>query len=138
MAVTDLPLFSMLKTRMHWLEQRQKLLAENVANSNTPNYRGRDLKQLDFKSTLEASLGSAGTGSAGMMSVTQPGHLRGGSGTRGFDVNPSGGFETTPSQNSVVLEDEMMKVAQTQLDHQTAISLYQRGVGMIKTALGKA
>lgn len=144
MAITDLPLFSMLKTRMHWLEQRQKLLAENVANSNTPNYRGRDLKQLDFKSTLEASLGSANVGSAGInsasvgMSVTQAGHLRGGSGTRGFDINPSGGFETTPSQNSVVLEDEMMKVAQTQLDHQTAISLYQRGVGMIKTALGKA
>ncbi len=159
MAITDLPLFSMLKTRMHWLEQRQKLLAENVANSNTPNYRARDLKQLDFKSTLEASLGSANRGSTGMgstgmgstgmgsagitsasvgMSVTQAGHLRGGSGTRGFDINPSGGFETTPSQNSVVLEDEMMKVAQTQLDHQTAISLYQRGVGMIKTALGKA
>jgi flagellar basal-body rod protein FlgB len=154
MAITDLPLFSMLKTRMHWLEQRQKLLAENVANANTPNYRGRDLKQLDFKSTLDASLGSAGMNSAGVnsagaslarinsasvgMSTTQPGHLRGGSGTRGFDVNPSGGFETTPSQNSVVLEDEMMKVAQTQLDHQTAISLYQRGVGMIKTALGKA
>ena len=149
MAITDLPLFSMLKTRMHWLEQRQKLLAENVANANTPNYRGRDLKQLDFKRTLDASLGSAAMGSAGIgpasmnsasvgMSATQPGHLRGGSGTRGFDVNPSGGFETTPSQNSVVLEDEMMKVAQTQLDHQTAISLYQRGVGMIKTALGKA
>jgi flagellar basal-body rod protein FlgB len=154
MAITDLPLFSMLKTRMHWLEQRQKLLAENVANSNTPNYRARDLKQLDFKSTLEASLGSANRGSTGMgstgmgsagitsasvgMSVTQAGHLRGGSGTRGFDINPSGGFETTPSQNSVVLEDEMMKVAQTQLDHQTAISLYQRGVGMNKTALGKA
>jgi flagellar basal-body rod protein FlgB len=154
MAITDLPLFSMLKTRMHWLEQRQKLLAENVANANTPNYRGRDLKQLDFKSTLEASLGAAGMNPANMsrasvipasmnsasigMSATQPGHLQGGSGTRGFDVNPSGGFETTPSQNSVVLEDEMMKVAQTQLDHQTAISLYQRGVGMIKTALGKA
>ena len=134
MAMTDLPLFSMLKTRMHWLEQRQKLLAENVANSNTPNYRARDLKQLDFKTTLEASLGSAGVG----LSVTQPGHLPGGSGTRGFDPNPAGGFETSPSQNSVVLEDEMMKVAQTQLDHQTAISLYQRGVGMIKTALGKS
>jgi hypothetical protein len=32
----------------------------------------------------------------------------------------------------------MMKVAQTQLDHQTAISLYTRGLGMIKTALGKS
>ncbi len=125
MAVTDLPLFSMLKTRMRWLEERQKLLAENVANANTPNYRARDLKQLDFRSELEASLAPASSG----LAVTQPGHIAGSTGTRGF--------ETSPSQNSVVLEDEMMKVAQTQLDHQTAISLYQRGIGMIKTALGK-
>lgn len=133
MAVTDLPLFSMLKTRMRWLEERQKLLAENVANANTPNYRARDLKQLDFRTELEASLSSARG-----LSVTQPGHIGGATGTRGFDQNPAGGFETSPSQNSVVLEDEMMKVAQTQLDHQTAISLYQRSIGMIKTALGKS
>jgi flagellar basal-body rod protein FlgB len=134
MAVTDLPLFSMLKTRMRWLEERQKLLAENVANANTPNYRARDLKQLDFRTQLEASLSTSRAG----LSVTQPGHIRGATGTRGFDQNPAGGFETSPSQNSVVLEDEMMKVAQTQLDHQTAISLYQRSIGMIKTALGKS
>lgn len=133
MAVTDLPLFSMLKTRMRWLEERQKLLAENVANANTPNYRARDLKQLDFRTQLEASLSTSHAG----LSVTQPGHIGGATGTRGFDQNPAGGFETSPSQNSVVLEDEMMKVAQTQLDHQTAISLYQRSIGMIKTALGK-
>jgi flagellar basal-body rod protein FlgB len=133
MAVTDLPLFSMLKTRMRWLEERQKLLAENVANANTPNYRARDLKQLDFRSELEASLAPSHIS----LRVTEPGHIAGASGTRGFEQARSGGFETTPSENSVVLEDEMMKVAQTQLDHQTAISLYQRSIGMIKTALGK-
>jgi len=133
MAVTDLPLFSMLKTRMHWLEDRQKLLAENVANANTPHYRARDLKQLDFRGELEVSL------AGGLpLRTTGPGHVGASNGTRGFDQAASGGFETTPSQNSVVLEDEMMKVAQTQLDHQTAISLYQRGIGMIKTALGKS
>jgi flagellar basal-body rod protein FlgB len=133
MAVTDLPLFSMLKTRMRWLEERQKLLAENVANANTPSYSARDLKQLDFRSELEASLSP----SALHMTTTQPGHVGASPSTRGFDANPAGGFETSPSGNSVVLEDEMMKVAQTQLDHQTAISLYTRGLGMIKTALGK-
>lgn len=133
MAVTDLPLFSMLKTRMRWLEERQKLLAENVANANTPNYSARDLKQLDFRGELEASLST----SALHMTATQPGHIGASPGTRGFEQNPAGGFETSPSGNSVVLEDEMMKVAQTQLDHQTAISLYTRGLGMIKTALGK-
>jgi flagellar basal-body rod protein FlgB len=133
MAITDLPLFSMLKTRMHWLEERQKLLAENVANANTPDYKARDLKQLDFRTQLEASLGPSTIG----LATTQPGHIQGSVGTRGFEERKAGGFETTPMQNSVVLEDEMMKVAQTQLDHQTAISLYQRGIGMIKTALGK-
>jgi flagellar basal-body rod protein FlgB len=130
MAITDLPLFSMLKTRMRWLEERQKVLAENVANANTPSYQGHDLKQLDFRGQLEASLTPASL----TMSVTQPGHI---GGATGFGPNPSGGFENAPGQGTVILEDEMMKVAQTQLDHQTAISLYTRGLGMIKTAIGK-
>lgn len=134
MAVTDLPLFSVLKTRMRWLEERQKVLAENVANSDTPHYRARDLQQLDFKSTLDASL----QGSI-HLTATQPGHIAGAaSDASAFPQGPRGGFETKPSGNAVVLEEEMMKVAQTQLDHQTAISLYTRGIGLIKTALGKA
>ena len=133
MAVTDLPLFSMLKTRMRWLEERQKLLAENVANSNTPNYRARDLKQLDFRSELEASLSTSHLG----LSVTQPGHIGGATGARGFDQNPAGGFETSPSQNSVVLEDEMMKVAANQMDFAAASSLYSKSLHLLKTAIGK-
>ena len=48
MAITDLPLFSMLRTRMQWHQERQRLLSENVANSDTPNYRPRDLAPLQF------------------------------------------------------------------------------------------
>jgi len=133
MSVTDLPLFSMLKNRMRWLEERQKVLAENVANSDTPRYRARDLKQLDFKAALDAV-----SQSAVRMTATQPGHVTGSSGdSTSFPQGPRGGFETRPSGNAVVLEEEMMKVAQTQMDHQTATSLYARGLGMIKTALGK-
>lgn len=133
MPVTDLPLFSVLKNRMRWLEERQKVLAENIANSDTPHYRARDLKQLDFKSTLDASLQGPVR-----LAATQPGHIAGGSSdATNFPQGPRGGYETTPSGNAVVLEEEMMKVAQTQLDHQTAISLYTRGLGMIKIALGR-
>lgn len=134
MAVTDLPLFSVLKNRMRWLEERQKVLAENIANSDTPNYKARDLKQLDFKSTLEASMQGPVR-----LAATQPGHISGASAdATDFPQGRRGAFETKPSGNAVVLEEEMMKVAQTQLDHQTAISLYTRGLGMIKTALGKS
>jgi flagellar basal-body rod protein FlgB len=132
MPVTDLPLFAMLKTRMYWLEERQKLLAENVANADTAGYRGRDLKQLDFNATLR----SAATVT---LAATAPGHLRGAAGSEAtrFAAERGGGFETTPRGNAVTLEDEMLKVAQNQMDHQAATALYSRGLGMIKAALGR-
>lgn len=131
MAVTDLPLFSMLKTRMYWLEERQRVLAENVANADTPGFRGRDLKQLDFHDMLRTAGGAGGV----TLAATALGHIQTGGGK--FAVEGRGGFETTPRGNAVVLEDEMLKVAQTQMDHQAATALYARGVGLIKTALGR-
>ena len=130
MPVTDLPLFSMLKTRMYWLNERQKVLAENVANADTPGFRGRDLKQLDFHEALRS------TGDV-KLATTAPGHIGGSSGTSQFPMDNRGGFETTPRGNAVVLEDEMMKVAQTQMDYQAATALYSRSLGLIKTALGR-
>ena len=131
MSVTDLPLFSMLKSRMYWLEARQKVLAENVANADTPGFRGADLKQLDFHDALQAT----GAGNV-TLATTTPGHIAGTSGGK-FAVDARGGFETTPRGNAVVLEDEMLKVAQNQMDHQAATALYARGIGLIKTALGR-
>ncbi|HEX5777302.1 MAG TPA: flagellar basal body rod protein FlgB [Xanthobacteraceae bacterium] len=130
MPVTDLPLFSMLKTRMYWLNERQKVLAENVANADTPGFRGRDLKQLDFHEALRS------TGEV-KLATTAPGHIGGSTGTSQFPMDNRGGFETTPRGNAVVLEDEMMKVAQTQMDYQAATALYSRSLGLIKTALGR-
>jgi flagellar basal-body rod protein FlgB len=54
-----------------------------------------------------------------------------------FANDARGGLETTPLGNAVVLEDEMLKVAQTQMDHQAATALYSRGLGLLKTALGR-
>jgi len=129
MPVTDLPLFSALKHRMYWLEERQRVLAENVANADTPGYRGHDLKQLDFHEALKSS-------SAVTLATTAPGHIAGSQADR-FPVDGRGGFETTPRGNAVALEDEMMKVAQTQMDHQAVTALYSRGLGLIKTAVGR-
>ena len=132
MSVADLPLFSVLKTRMRWLEERQKVLAENVANADTPRYRARDLKQLDFNAELNATMPRV------ELAATAPGHIAApAGGATSFQQTPSGSFETKPSGNAVVLEEEMMKVAQTQMDHQTVTSLYARGLALLKTAIGK-
>jgi flagellar basal-body rod protein FlgB len=131
MAVTELPLFSMLKTRMRWLETRQRLLAENVANAETPNYRGKDLRPQDFTRQLQAA-------TSVQMVSTNTGHLAGVTQTDpNFQTDRSQAFEVSPRGNSVSLEEEMMRIAQNQIDHQTAATLYSRSLGLIKTAIGK-
>jgi flagellar basal-body rod protein FlgB len=133
MAISDIPILSMLRTRMNWHQERQKVLADNVANSDTPNFQPRDL--------VEPKMGAAASRSplSLILARTDPGHLgadAAGSGS-GFATNRSGGFEIKPAGNAVSLEDQMMKVAANQMDYQAATTLYSRSLGLIKTALGR-
>jgi flagellar basal-body rod protein FlgB len=132
MAISDLPIFSMLRTRMNWHQERQRLLAQNVANADTPGYRPRDLTPLDFGRQVQQASGQL------QLALTAPGHLTSGGATGGsFGVERSGKYDVKPMGNAVNLEDEMMKVAANQMDHQAAISLYSRSMGLLKTAIGK-
>lgn len=130
MAISNIPLFSMLRTRMQWHQERQRVLAENVANADTPRFQPRDLAPPNFDRRRPAGteLGLTRTSSA---------HLVGGAGGTQFQLARNGGFEARPSGNAVSLEDEMMKVANNQMDYQAATSLYTRGLGMLKTAIGR-
>jgi len=58
MELRDLPLLTMLRERMTWLNQRQDTLSQNVANADTPRYVARDLKDLEFD-RLVATPGAA-------------------------------------------------------------------------------
>ena len=131
MSLTDLPMLGMLKTRMRWLKSRQKVLSENVANAETPGYRQRDLRALRF-----SELVAGGAETAVTPSRTNAMHLTAGSADDArFDARSERTFETTPDGNSVVLEDEMMKVAETQQDFQLATMLYSKSLGLLKMAV---
>ena len=131
MAISDLPIFSMLRTRMNWHQERQRLLAENVANADTPQYRPRDLAPLDFGRQVQQASGQL------QLALTSPSHLSGPSATGAFATERPGKYDVRPAGNAVNLEDEMMKVAANQMDHQAAISLYSRSMGLLKTAIGR-
>ena len=133
MTISNIPLFAMLRTRMQWHQDRQRILAENVANADTPNFQPRDLAppKLDPKRPAPAAL-SVG------LARTSPAHLAGSAAAAGsFQLDRSSAFEARPSGNAVSLEDEMMKVANNQMDYQAATALYTRGLGMIRSALGR-
>jgi flagellar basal-body rod protein FlgB len=135
MAITDIPILSMLRMRLEWSQARQKVLAENVANSDTPNFRARDLAPLKFEAPAE---GSPATVSTVALSRTEGGHIAGfGSATSPFRAQKTD-YEVRPTGNAVNLEDQMMKVAANNMDYQAATAVYTRSLRLIKTALGKA
>jgi flagellar basal-body rod protein FlgB len=69
---------------------------------------------------------------------TSPAHLASSDpGAGQFDLQGGGPFEVVPTGNGVNIEDEMMKVASNQMDFQAATALYTRGLGLIKTAIGR-
>lgn len=134
MAFGDLKLVGLLKTSMHWHEARQHLLAENVANADTPSYRPKDLKPPQFEAELAEHIPSLRVARTNTMHLASAAQAVGGD---RFRPDEDGGWEQTPGGNAVVLEEEMMKVAANQFDFQLASSLYSKSLGLIRTALGR-
>lgn len=128
MAISDIPIFSMLRTRMQWHQERQRVLAENVSNADTPQFRPRDLAPPSFD--------RSSTPQTVTLARTDPAHMAGlGGGERFRGRNEQ--FAVRPTGNAVHLEDEMLKVATNQMDYQAATQLYSRSLAMLKTAIGK-
>ncbi|WP_040617249.1 flagellar basal body rod protein FlgB [Roseibium sp. TrichSKD4] len=132
MAISDIPLFQALKSKMQWHQVRQGVLSENVANADTPRYSAREVTAFSFADHVGLAQSGLST------SVTKVGHISG-SAAPGVasKAEERDMFEVTPSGNNVVLEEQMMKVTQNQMDYQAATTLYSRGLGLIRTALSR-
>src|SRR5215472_17570022 len=109
MNLDSIPLFSMLKSRLGYENQRQKLIGQNVANADTPGFSPQDLKAF----TVPASMGGPGGDLQMAPTTTAPGHMS------SLPMKPNSQFkvitaadsETTLDGNQVVLEDEMAKMS---------------------------
>lgn len=134
--IGNLQIFTLLKSRMQWHQARQTVIAENIANANTPGYEAKTLSEPDFKSILERQ--HSGRSSAASLRQTNGKHMQGLQGDTDLGVAEAvGDWEVTPSGNSVVLEEQMMKLAENQLDYQTVTSLYAKSIKLMKLAVGK-
>ncbi|MBZ0218575.1 MAG: flagellar basal body rod protein FlgB [Fimbriimonadaceae bacterium] len=134
MATTGLNVLSALKTKMLWHQGRQNLLAENIANADTPGFRARDLNAPDFADLLNrSSAAMIGPGPAQHSFLTNTSQ----STQPDFQQTDGTDWEVTPEGNAVVLEEQMMKVAENQMDYQMATTLYSRSLGLLRTAIGR-
>lgn len=131
MDMSKLAVFRMTTGKMSWLAERQRVLSQNVANSDTPQYKPRDLKPVDFRKLVERN-------SIVDLSRTHRSHFAVGAESQKFQVEKSKDpYETSPDGNAVVLEEQLIKAAKTTADYELMTSLYRKHAGMLKIALGK-
>jgi flagellar basal-body rod protein FlgB len=120
-------LFDLADQRLAHIGRRQEVLAQNIANADTPGWRARDLKS--FSEILARGTG----GVAPWRTVSR--HL---APTRG--AGPQGhaqSGERAPDGNSVALDTELAKVADTESSHSLVTGLYQKYLAMFRTAAGR-
>jgi flagellar basal-body rod protein FlgB len=133
MDISNIPFFELINRRLAWLSQRQDVLADNVANADTPGFKARDLKEPSFSDLL-----SGGASDPRRPAATQPGHIGGSVREAAFQLIDDPDVKQSLNGNAVDMEGEMMKVSKTGIDYQFAISLYRKQIGFIKTALGRS
>lgn len=134
MDLSSLAVFQAMGAKMSFLSTRQGVIAQNVANSDTPGYRPRDLKEVDFGAVLKNVTGSQKV----RMEQTSSGHITPGGMLGKEDIRKVRmTYEVSPSDNGVILEEQMVKASQTTGEYSLMTNLMRKNVGLIQTALGR-
>lgn len=130
----NIALLRAMTAKMGYLDQRQKVLAQNVANADTPGYQPHDLTKVDFGAVLQKTAASGELFPA----HTDQKHMS----LEGSIDDPKNReqkvtYEIAPAGNAVILEEQMVSSAQTTMDYNLMTTLYQKNINMIRTALGR-
>lgn len=118
-------LFDLADRRLAWVGRRQEVLAQNIANADTPGWRSRDLKP--FAEALSR---------AGVAPVrTHAQHLSPHRSNTMQDRIQQG--ERAPDGNAVALDVELAKVADSESTHSLVTGLYTKYLALFRAAAGR-
>lgn len=135
------PLLDGMAASMKAMAEHQRVISENIANSETPGYKARTVTAPDF-SSLVAQYGEA----AGVPHVSRP-HISLSASMTALGARPpegGGGIvldsdttETKPDGNNVTLEDQLLSLGQVQADYTAMTNIYKKQMNLMKLAIGR-
>jgi flagellar basal-body rod protein FlgB len=126
------PILAGIRERMQNLSERQRVVATNIANSETPGYKARDVSEPDFA----ALVGGSGMVAKPRVQLTERMKSLGAIQPVGTGVILDKDIsETKPDGNNVTLEDQLLKMGEIQADFTAMTSLYRKQMSMLKTAV---
>lgn len=154
MRLLDGPALQVAQAALSGLSQRQEAIAANIANIDTPGYQRKD---VSFEDTLRAQLagggagGTDGTGGTGggarsaagavALSRTDPRHISdGGSGGDsggglGGGSNPRDVVSSRNDANTVGVDEEMIRLVETQLRYQALSQSLGSRISTLRTVI---
>lgn len=135
----DISLLGLLRQDLQYSSDRQRVIANNVAHANTPGYTPQDISPDEFQRAVEANMRGRRTATGGLsMSTSSANHISGrpdASAGRSWQAADAPDSETTVNGNSVVLEEQMVRASETRMRYESALSLYQKSIGLLRTAV---
>ena len=135
MTIENISLFQAMNAKMGYLAQRQKVISQNIANADSPNYVSQDLAKADF-SKLVSNIDKNRMHVT--MDTSNPLHQSAlNQSPKPKIMNNKSPYEVEPSGNGVVLEEQMVKASDVQMNYTLMLNLYRDAADMIRTSLGK-
>lgn len=127
----------LLKSYLEFSAFRHKVLSENIANINTPNYKAEDVsvpqKYEDLTSKSRSTSGIS-------LATTNTGHIsesKRSKKSKFASHKIKDPYEIKPNGNNVSLAQQMTKVSQNQSDYNMAVKNYSTTNSLISVVLGK-
>ena len=99
--------------------ERHSVIAENIANANTPGYKAKDLESFGEAFARGSALSKVGDNKSPFRTET---------------VSAKGA--ASPNGNTVSIEDQMFRSSTASRDHDTALTIYSKALTMLRTSLG--
>lgn len=121
-------LFDLAQRRLAWTEQRQSVLARNIANASTPGFQARDVQGFAYalRDTAAAPV------------RTQPAHMAPRDADGGYAVRALRAKARAPDGNTVALDEQLSRLADTESAQALTSNIFKKYMGLFAMALGKA
>jgi flagellar basal-body rod protein FlgB len=147
MTTSDLALFNGIYTKLDYLGQSQKTIAQNIANADTPDYHAREVQEPNFKrilgeTTSRLPLKKGHVREPGL-SLTNENHMDSNGLTAGVagssdqrETSQRDTYEVSPSNNAVIIEEQLIKAGEVVADHRLMTNVHEKYLNMMRAATG--
>jgi len=127
----DIGILQMAQDLAAHASSRQSVIAQNIANADTPGYKARDMATFadSFRETTHIRASSH---------PVRAGHIALGAGNASGDIFDSAAFGSeSPNGNTVSLEDQLVRAADVKHQHDLALGIYAKSINILRAGMGR-